>query len=85
MENNRTSKKKTTSKKAYTLTLEDQTKLVQADVKKTEQGKIEAMKVVKGVQGVEKLTELIKRGRKNGKFSSGELTDVLENLDLGSD
>ena len=38
------SEKKTTSKKVHTLTLEDQTKLAQANVKKMEQGKIEVMK-----------------------------------------
>ena len=53
------SEKKTTSKKVHTLTLEDQTKLAQANVKKMEQGKIEVMKVVEGVQGAEKLAELI--------------------------
>ena len=51
------SEKKTTSKKVHTLTLEDQTKLAQANVKKMEQGKIEVMKVVEGVQGAEKLAE----------------------------
>ena len=79
------SEKKTTSKKVHTLTLEDQTKLAQANVKKMEQGKIEVMKVVEGVQGAEKLAELIERGKKNGKLSSSELMDVLENLDLESD
>ena len=53
------SEKKTTSKKVHTLTLEDQTTLAQANVKKMEQGKIEVMKVVEGVQGAEKLAELI--------------------------
>ena len=81
----RQSEKKTTSKKVHTLTLEDQTKLAQANVKKMEQGKIEVMKVVEGVQGAEKLAELIERGKKNGKLSSSELMDVLENLDLESD
>ena len=85
MEDNRMSEKKTTSKKVHTLTLEDQTKLAQANVKKMEQGKIEVMKVVEGVQGAEKLAELIERGKKNGKLSSSELMDVLENLDLESD
>ena len=79
------SEKKTTSKKVHTLTLEDQTKLAQANVKKMEQGKIEVMKVVEGVQGAEKLAELIEQGKKNGKLSSSELMDVLENLDLESD
>ena len=79
------SEKKTTSKKVHTLTLEDQTKLAQANVKKMEQGKIEIMKVVEGVQGAEKLAELIERGKKKGNLSSSELMDVLENLDLSSE
>ena len=55
------SEKKTTSKKVHTLTLEDQTKLAQANVKKMEQGKIEVMKGVEGVQGAEKLAELLQK------------------------
>ncbi|WP_420892946.1 RNA polymerase sigma factor RpoD [Pseudoflavonifractor phocaeensis] len=43
------------------------------------------MKVVEGVQGSEKLAELIERGKKNGKLSASELMDVLENLDLESE
>ncbi len=79
------SEKKTTGKKELTLTLEDQAKLARENVKKMEQGKIEVMKVVEGVQGAEKLAELIERGKKNGKLSSSELMDVLENMDLGSE
>ena len=79
------SEKKTTGKKVHTLTLEDQSKLARENAKKMEQGKIEVMKVVEGVQGSEKLAELIERGKKNGKLSASELMDVLENLDLESD
>ncbi len=79
------SEKKTTGKKELTLTLEDQAKLARDNAKKMEQGKIEVMKVVEGVQGAEKLAELIERGKKNGKLSSSELMDVLENMDLGSE
>ena len=79
------SEKKTTGRKELTLTLEDQAKLARDNVKKMEQGKIEVMKVVEGVQGSEKLAELIERGKKNGKLSSSELMDVLENLDLESE
>ena len=79
------SEKKTTGKKELTLTLEDQAKLARDNAKKMEQGKIEVMKVVEGVQGAEKLAELIERGKKNGKLSSSELMDVLENLDLESE
>ena len=79
------SEKKTTGKKELTLTLEDQAKLARDNAKKMEQGKIEVMKVVEGVQGAEKLAELIERGKKNGKLSASELMDVLENMDLESE
>ena len=79
------SEKKTTGKKVHTLTLEDQNKLARENAKKMEQGKVEVMKVVEGVQGAEKLAELIERGKKNGKLSASELMDVLENLDLESE
>lgn len=52
---------------------------------KLEAGKIELLKVVEGVQGAEKLTELIDKGKKKGKLSSTELMDVLEEMDLESD
>ena len=68
-----------------TLTLEDQAKLARDNAKKMEQGKIEVMKVVEGVQGSEKLAELIERGKKKGSLSSSELMDVLEDMDLESD
>ena len=79
------SEKKTTGRQEHTLTLEDQAKLAQANAKKMEQGKIEVMKVVEGVQGAEKLAELIEKGKKNGKLSASELMDVLENMALESD
>ncbi|OUQ81172.1 RNA polymerase sigma factor RpoD [Flavonifractor sp. An100] len=50
-----------------------------------EAGKVEIMKVVEGVQGAEKLAELIERGKKKGNLSSTELLDVLEDLDLGAE
>ena len=52
---------------------------------KIEAGKIELMKVVEGVQGAEKLAELLDKGNKKGKLSSGELMDVLEEMDLESE
>ena len=52
---------------------------------KIEAGKIELMKVVEGVQGAEKLAELLDKGKKKGKLSSGELMDVLEKMDLESE
>ena len=52
---------------------------------KLEAGKIEIMKVVEGVQGAEKLGDLIEQGKKKGKLSSSELMDVLESMDLESE
>ncbi|MCC2256902.1 RNA polymerase sigma factor RpoD [Intestinimonas aquisgranensis] len=43
------------------------------------------MKVVEGVQGAEKLAELLDKGKKKGKLSSSELMDVLEEMDLESE
>ena len=53
--------------------------------KKIEAGKAELMKVVEGVQGAEKLAELLDKGKKKGKLSSSELMDVLEEMDLESE
>ena len=79
------SEKKAAEKKDLIPTPEEQSKQAMANAKKMEQGKIEVMKVVEGVQGAEKLAELIERGKKNGKLSASELMDVLENLDLESE
>ena len=54
-------------------------------VEKIEQVKNEIMKIVEGVQGSEKLTELVERAKKKGSLSAGELMDVLENMDLESE
>ena len=76
-----------TGKKELTLSLEDQEKGKSSlsNEEKMEAGKIEVMKVVEGVQGAEKLAELIERGKKKGNLSSSELMDVLENMDLESE
>ncbi len=50
-----------------------------------ESGKAEIMKVVEGIAGAEKLTELIERGKKKGRLSSSELLDVLEDMELGTE
>ncbi len=62
---------------------EQQTVVVSAE--KLEAGKAEVLKVLEGVPGVEKLVDLIERGKKKGKLSSSELMEVLENMDLGSE
>ena len=82
------SEKKTDEKKPRPAEAElqqDKQALDKETAKKREQGKAEIMKVLEGVQGAEKLAELIERGKKNGKLSAGELMDVLETLDLESD
>ena len=52
---------------------------------KLEASKQELQKLVEGVPGGEKLTELIERGKKKGSLSAVELMDVLEDLDLSSE
>ena len=47
--------------------------------------KTDVLKIVEGVPGAEKLSELIERGKKKGNLSSTELMDVLEELDLESE
>ena len=71
----------------HTITAEQKEKMdKQADIQsRMEAGKVEIMKVVEGVQGAEKLAELIEKGKKNGKLSASELMDVLENMALESD
>ena len=83
------SEKKTDDKKPRAAEAEPQQDSKQAldkeTARKLEQGKAEIMKVLEGVQGAERLADLIEKGKKNGKLSAGELMDVLENLDLESD
>ena len=52
---------------------------------KYEAAKAEFMKLVEGVQGSEKLGELLDTGYKKGKLSSHEMMDVLETLNLESE
>ena len=72
-----------TKKKEYTLEAIPEKP---ADIQtRMETGKIEIMKVVEGVAGAEKLSELIERGKKKGHLSSSELLDVLEDMELGAE
>ena len=74
-------------KKEHTITAEQKVKMdKQTDIRaRMEAGKIEIMKVVEGVQGAEKLSELIEKGKKKGNLSASELLDVLEDMDLSSE
>ena len=64
-------------------TVRDQEKLQSKQA--AENSKNDVLKIVEGVPGAEKLSELIERGKKKGNLSSTELMDVLEELDLGSE
>lgn len=52
---------------------------------KIQAGKVEILKLVSGVQGAEKLGELIERGKSKGSLSAVELMDVLEEMELESE
>ncbi len=52
---------------------------------KMQASKVEILKLLTGIQGAEKLGELIESGKKKGSLSSSELMDVLEELELESD
>ena len=52
---------------------------------KFESTKAELAKMVEGIAGGEKLLELVDAGYKKGKLSSGELMEVLESMELGSE
>ena len=52
---------------------------------KLEAGKADILKVVEGVNGSEKIAELLERGKKKGSLTVPELMDVLEDMDLESD
>ena len=56
--------------------------VMRVPTEKVEAAKAEMMKMVEGVQGAEKLGELLDRGYKKGKLSSAELMEVLDALSL---
>ena len=60
----------------------DSTPLTQVTPEKVEAAKAELGKVVEGVQGSEKLLDLVETGSKKGKLSSGEMMEVLESITL---
>ncbi|MEG1579474.1 MAG: sigma-70 factor domain-containing protein, partial [Oscillospiraceae bacterium] len=73
------------AKKAAAKTAEEPLKQEQTTVEKMEAGKVEIMKTLEGVAGVEKLAELVERGKKKGKLSATEMMEVLEEMDLESE
>ena len=70
------SEKKKAMKKA------EATPHVQVSPEKLEAAKAELGKMVEGVQGAEKLLELVETGCKKGKLTSNEMMEVLESLSL---
>ena len=70
------SEKKKTGKKM------DSALHAQATPEKVEAAKAELGKAVEGVQGSEKLLELVDTGSKKGKLSSNEMMEVLESISL---
>ena len=55
------------------------------NAEKFQAGKNEIMKVVEGVQGAEKLGELLENSRKKGKLAATDLMVVLESMNLDSE
>ncbi len=73
------SEKKKTGKKA------DTTPHAQVSPEKLEAAKAELGRMIEGVQGGEKLLELVETGCKKGKLSSSEMMEVLESITLETD
>ena len=48
-------------------------------------GKVEIMKLVAGMRGAEKLSEMLDKGKKKGRLSSTDLMDALEEMELDSE
>ena len=74
-----------TKKTEVPVALERKSKKTAEMEARMEAGKIEIMKVVEGVNGAEKLGDLIERGKKKGKLSSAELMEALEDMPLESE
>ena len=73
------SEKKKTKQQAETVNV------VRVPTEKYQAAKAEVMKMVEGMQGAEKLGELLDNGYKKGKLTSNELMEVLDSLSLESE
>ena len=73
------SEKKKTKQQAETVNV------VRVPTEKYQAAKAEVMKMVEGMQGAEKLGELLDTGYKKGKLTSNELLEVLDSLSLESE
>ena len=70
------------SEKKKTVKKVDSMPHTQVTPEKVEAAKAELGKVVEGVQGSERLLELVESGSKKGRLSSGEMMEVLESITL---
>ena len=72
-------------KRVLDMPAQDEKKPERTSEEKIEHGRAELLKVVEGLPGAEKLAELLEKGKKKGKLTSGELMEVLEEMDLESE
>ena len=72
-------------KKAPETNKKEKEKLIHVTEEQLQAGKVEIMKIVAGLNGAEKLGDLLEKGRKKGSLSSSELMEALEEIDLESD
>ncbi len=63
----------------------DAAQMQRSSEERMQTGKVEILKLVSGMQGADKLGELIERGKKKGNLSAAELLDVLEEMELESE
>ena len=56
-------------------------RLIHVTEEQLQAGKAEIMKIVAGLNGAEKLADLLDKGRKKGNLSSNELMDALEEIE----
>ncbi len=78
------SEKKKTAKKTEEIT--DEAVVAElTSLEKFEAGKAEILKIVEGMQGADKLGELLESCRKKGKLSATDLLVVLEGMNLESE
>lgn len=66
-------------------TQKEREKAIRQNDEKVQVNKGEIMKILTGIQGSDKLADLIERGKKKGSLSAAELMDVLEEIDLESE
>jgi len=64
---------------------EKEPRLITITDEQIQSGKAEILKIVSGLNGAEKLGELLEKGKKKGSLSASEMMDVLEEMDLESE